>query len=273
MSHFESIISDLQAEIGPLKADEIQEYCKDKSGRLKLLQWKLVSNVTKNDVYTDEIGQAIDWLMQEKEILEILLFSGDIIDSNWIEAVSILKQIIDSDPNARAEGQRLKLAISIALTFSNPVKSEAYADDFIDGLARYRTFVSWMRNREFFPVFYDLTAWHLRFVVGSWATDEELQWARNALWDDFKSSETIGDASYKMIKYNAENEKGISAQDRDRYYDYQPVTMKKVFEVGSVYGGMSKFGAHMAHAFGVPAFPVEQPGHCALLWWKNGQWV
>ena len=29
----------------------------------------------------------------------------------------------------------------------------------------------------------------------------------------------------------------------------------------------------MAQAFGVPAMPVAQPGHCAFLWWKNGNWV
>ena len=29
----------------------------------------------------------------------------------------------------------------------------------------------------------------------------------------------------------------------------------------------------MAQAFGIPATPVAQPGHCAFLWWKEGQWT
>merc|ERR1719491_2950686 len=30
----------------------------------------------------------------------------------------------------------------------------------------------------------------------------------------------------------------------------------------------------MSQAFGVPAMPVGQPGHCAFLWWKRpGPWV
>ena len=28
----------------------------------------------------------------------------------------------------------------------------------------------------------------------------------------------------------------------------------------------------MAHAFGIPALPVGQPGHCAFIWYKNGAW-
>jgi len=40
--------------------------------------------------------------------------------------------------------------------------------------------------------------------------------------------------------------------------------------VGSVCGGISKFGVDMAQAFGLPAMPVGQPGHCAFIWYKNG---
>ena len=29
----------------------------------------------------------------------------------------------------------------------------------------------------------------------------------------------------------------------------------------------------MAQAHGIPAMPVAQPGHCAFLWWKNGNWT
>ena len=49
--------------------------------------------------------------------------------------------------------------------------------------------------------------------------------------------------------------------------------MAVMHEVGAVCGGVSKFGVAMAQAFGVPAMPVGQPGHCAFLWWKNGDWV
>ena len=29
----------------------------------------------------------------------------------------------------------------------------------------------------------------------------------------------------------------------------------------------------MAQAFGIPATPVAQPGHCAFLWWNEGKWI
>ena len=42
--------------------------------------------------------------------------------------------------------------------------------------------------------------------------------------------------------------------------------MALMHEVGAVCGGVSKFGVAMAQAFGIPAMPVGQPGHCAFLW-------
>ena len=49
--------------------------------------------------------------------------------------------------------------------------------------------------------------------------------------------------------------------------------MARVSELGAVCGGISKFGVAMAQAFGIPATPVAQPGHCAFLWWKEGEWT
>ena len=41
----------------------------------------------------------------------------------------------------------------------------------------------------------------LRYVVGSWAEDDELQWARDNVPEEFKTSEKIGDAAHKMVAY------------------------------------------------------------------------
>jgi len=44
-------------------------------------------------------------------------------------------------------------------------------------------------------------------------------------------------------------------------------------EIGGVCGAISKFAAGMCHAYGVAAVPVAQPGHCAYIWYKGGNWV
>ena len=118
-----------------------------------------------------------------------------------------------------------------------------------------------------------LSAWHLRHVVASWAEDQELGWARDNVPEEFRTPGKIGEAAHKMVAYTTFNSNGVSVQDGAAFYDHQPVTLAKMAEVGAVCGGISKFGVAMAQAFGVPATPVAQPGHCAYLWWKEGKWT
>ena len=113
----------------------------------------------------------------------------------------------------------------------------------------------------------------MRYVVGSWATDKELEWARENVPLKFKSPKHIGEATHTMMKYKETNKEGISVHDGARYYANRPVTLAVMLEVGAVCGGISKFGCAMSQAFGIPAMPIGQPGHCAFLWWKEGEWV
>merc|ERR1711935_1020864 len=51
-------------------------------------------------------------------------------------------------------------------------------------------------------------------------------------------------------------------------------TMPTILEYGGVCGAVSKFGASACQAHGVPAMPVAQPGHCAMIWRSPlGDWV
>ena len=113
----------------------------------------------------------------------------------------------------------------------------------------------------------------LRYVVGSWAEDDELQWARDNVPEEFKTYEKIGDAAHKMVAYTGVNKSGVSVQNGEEFYNFQPLSLAKLAEDGAVCGGISKFGSSMCQAFGVPAQPVAQPGHCAYLWLKKGEWV
>ena len=110
----------------------------------------------------------------------------------------------------------------------------------------------------------------MRYVVGSWAEDSELEWARQNVYNGFKTADKIGDAGGYMVEYKLYNDDGVSVHDPGYYY-YKPVTMAWMHKIGGVCGAMSKFSSHMAQAHGVPAMPVGQPGHCAFIWLKNGE--
>jgi chitin-binding protein len=184
--------------------------------------------------------------------------------------VEIIAEIIRQDPNAK-QGLKLKLAIAIGMTFSTEVLSMAHGSA-IDGIARYHNYAKWSDEKVLFSPFYTLNAWQMRYVVGSWAEDEELIWARNNALEEYKNPEKIGSVTHSMVEYKLYNDDGISVQD-DGYYYGKPVTLEWIHTIGGVCGSISKFGSGMAQAFGIPALPVGQPGHCAFIWYKNGtQW-
>ena len=214
------------------------------------------------------------WILSEPNILELLLTSGYVQDHKWLEVADLLSKILDLDPEARKGGYRLNLAVAIAITFSTPVRSFAsYDKATIDPLERYQNFVRWAEGDVLFPIHTSLSVWHLRYVVASWATDEELEWARDNVPDEFKNPAKIGEATHKMVAYKEHNPSGVSIHEGAKFYDDQPQTLARMAELGAVCGGISKFGVAMAQAFGIPATPVAQPGHCAFLWWKEGQWT
>ena len=231
----------------------------------------------RNIIVEENTGNSLlphPWILSEPHILELLLTSGYVQDHKWLEAVDLLAKILDLDPEARKGGYRLNLAVAIALTFSSQVKSFAsYNKATIDPLERYQNFVCWAEQGVLFPIHASLSVWHLRYVVASWATDDELEWARENVPDEFKTTAKIGEATHKMVAYKEHNTSGVSIHEGAKFYDYQPQTLARMAELGAVCGGISKFGVAMAQAFGIPATPVAQPGHCAFLWWKEGQWT
>ena len=189
--------------------------------------------------------------------------SGDIDGNKYMEAIDILAEIIRQDPNATS-GLRLRLAIAIGLTFSSKVTSMAYGSS-IDGIARYHNFCKWADERVLFEPFYNLNTWQMRYVVGSWATDEEMVWARGNVSEGFRNPYKIGASTFAMV-----SRKEYKLRPKNNKYYGLPVTLETMHIYGGVCGAQSKFGTGMAQSFGIPALPVGQPGHCAFIWLRNG---
>ena len=109
-------------------------------------------------------------------------------------------------------------------------------------------------------------------MVASWAENEELSWARRNCPAEFKSPGKVGEATHKMVTYRTANPAGVSIQRGAAFYNGRPQTLERISREGGVCGAVSKFATGMSQAHGVPACPVAQPGHCAYLWWRRGEW-
>ena len=217
--------------------------------------------------------ETLDWILSNREVLEMFMTSGDVESDRYKDALKILGELIKQDPKIKEEPFRLRLAVATALTHSTPVTSMAVHRNKMDWMSIYQEYVQLSQEEgTLYQPFFESTAWHLRYVVGTWQTEKEHIWARENTPEGYDNPSKIGGATHPMISYKLKNDDGVSVHDHSYYY-YLPVSMKAIREVGGVCGAISKFGAGMCQAYGVPAAPVAQPGHCAFIWYRNGGWV
>ncbi len=218
----------------------------------------------------DTWAPTLSWVLATPDALDGLVSGGEIAGS-WTRTMDVLHALVTTVDGTR-DGLGLRVALATALTWSEPVN--AMADDApIDPVARCRNFIAWDREGQLDPSFRTLSTWELRYVVGSWASDDDLVWARANIKADCRERGKVGDAVHGMVKYTLENKDGVSVQEGRKFYGGRPMTLPIIVEVGGVCGAISRFGTSMCQAFGIPAMPVGQPGHCAFIWQKEPhQW-
>jgi hypothetical protein len=267
VSLFETVAKNVADNVRGRSAAAVQAYASSSTGSLAILQWTLLDRLGKDgrEAVATKHPAASSWFLGDRDALQTFLSSGDAADGRWPQAADIFCQIVGSDARAK-QGVPLRIAVATSLTFAAPVISFADKQP-IAPLPRYQAYRDWDASGQLFSSFRNLTAWEMRYVVGSWAREAELVWARSAIRTDLKTPDRVSDAAF-MVPYTEFNKRGVSIQDEKNFYDSKPITLKLILEYGAVCGGISKFGTAMCQAFGVPAMPVGQPGHCAFLWQK-----
>lgn len=256
----------LSSQCSGKSASAIQKFALKKNGSLALMQHQLLTNLQSEGRASLGRNATLQWLLSDPSALEMILSSGPAAAGKWTAAVGVLDAIVSQHEEAK-RGLSLRLAVALALVFAEPVKSMADGSA-IDPLKRYESFLRWDSEGVLFPSFRDLSAWELRYVVGSWSKDEELEWARANIKPELKQRDKVGDGAH-MLAYNSANKSGVSVQEGAKFYDNKPMTLAIMLEYGGVCGAISRFGTSMSQAFGVPAMPIGQPGHCAFIWQKD----
>ena len=265
---------------------DLENFCSSPDASLDLLRLNLLSKLadTAENSYIvsqligPENSDAFGKIFNDVKVLGTFLSSGDVENGNWNKALELLAELIRTDSEVTTHPLKLKLAVAVALTFAMPVISYAYRETKkeIDPVQRYLTYSKWCLTTESSPmleIVKNVSCWHLRYVVGSWAEDYELEWARDNVAPEFLTTDKIGQATHSMIKYRDFNGDGVSIHDGAAFYNHRPETLELLLQEGGVCGVVSKFGTALCQAFGVPAMPLGQPGHCAFTWYNGKEWV
>lgn len=272
-AYFESLTTSLKDALSGKAPKVVAKFAATDAGTFALAQWRLLTRVTPEEwsALGTQHANAVAWLLSHRDALELFLTSGDVEGNRWGDAVRIFAEIGAADPTVfeRYDESKpptigLRLAVATALVHATPVRWMADGST-IDPVKRYQSFGAWEREGVLFPSFRDLSAWEMRYVVGSWSSDDDLIWARANIKPELKVRDKVGDAAH-MLGYNLVNARGVSVQEGGKFYDNKPMTLAVMLEYGGVCGAISRFGSSMSQAFGVPAMPVGQPGHCAFIW-------
>lgn len=194
------------------------------------------------------------------------------------KSLAVWRAIDAFDPASRS-GLLQRLAIAVALEHGVPVLPwSEWGDERaprIDPVKRYAFYRDAHAAGTLLACFDSLPVWELRRVVDIPLYDEDVAWFHTSMpRPELRSQQAIGDAMW-LVKYQERNPaNGRSIHEGKPYYDGKRWTPAVILEYGGVCGAVAKFGSFAARAFGVPAQPIGQEGHCAMAWKRSDEgWV
>jgi hypothetical protein len=166
--------------------------------------------------------------------------------------------------------------------------NSAGTPDYIDPLSRYQNYKTARAAKLLDAGFETLSIWHMRLVVDAWVRDVDLDWLRTTyagphsvvseagVTRSFTTAYTranIADSGHEL-EYNLSNVAGGSVHSGTLVFYGADADIERVLKVGGVCGAIAKYGSTVAQAYGIPAFPVAQPGHAAaFINNASGNWV
>jgi len=165
---------------------------------------------------------------------------------------------------------RAAIAVSLGVTKSRQGSSVDEHCNDINIIERFKWIIGnneskWIIKPE------EMNTFSLRYLAASWASQEDLKWCRKKCPDDKKESiADLAGTGGSMVSYKLENAQGVSVHNGNlAYYGISRPSMEMVCRIGGVCGAQAKFGSKMCSSFGVPAMPLAQPGHCAVIYYDN----
>jgi hypothetical protein len=186
------------------------------------------------------------------------------VDDSWSVSLDALKEwqkIYEADQASR-KGLYLKLAIACVLRppgSANRGAGQAPQQSTI--YDRYMHYRKAHAEGHLMPSFDTLSIWEMTHVVSASASNEDLEWGRDAL-NTWKPSFRHNEGVVAMVGQVWRRASQVPYND-----------MSCVAAGGGKCGPRSSFGVFINQAFGIPSIGVGQPAHAAVTFrGPNGEW-
>lgn len=304
----EGIKNEINSDVDKTPSSNFDKLSSNQNLTKKVYAKEIISRVGENNLKSfaskdKKNADFLNWLLNDETAMKEYLDGGlpskikqgtmdayfygndnKVVPAKELSALEVWSKIWNKDSASR-EGINLKIAVATSLEFASPVMSWP-ANKVIDPVERYLNFKDANINNELFPCFRTFNVKNLRNIVNVKLTNEDIVWLRQHTKDvsegkidpkfkwqkehikkkDLLSQDKIAASDY-TIQYTTKNPEGKSVFGSGFYGDNP--TIQKVVEYGGVCGALSKYGTASCQVFGVPAYAVGQPGHCAFLYLKS----
>lgn len=288
-------VEDLDAEImskytsGPVP-EELQ---------LTLLQRNLIAAVGQYGLRTfveksPENRTMLEWFLNDEKALRLWTMGGT-PNGAYVNALQVLSNLYaahkdDLQDDVVVNGVRngdlnLNMMLALSLAHASPINLWIFNNQTSNPVTRYEIFKSMYENNKLGNprMFANFTVEEMRWVMTAQMDDESILWLRDytsKFGDSFQLSARFNPYNYITYRkgYSYGNPRYYAQANYDMWdakYNLSAynITYKSgypklwiVFEEGSVCGGLSKTGSNIQCAWGYPATPVGQPGHCAYIY-------
>ncbi|MFD0892196.1 hypothetical protein KBB96_12260 [Luteolibacter ambystomatis] len=231
-------------------------------------------------------GKAfLSWLLNDPRALGYYLDSTffAFAEADRTYGLQVWQKIWQKDPESHGGlWCRVGAAFAIAYGKERVVTETAWdekIDRVLDPMERYDFYRASFQQGKLMSYFSAAPAWELVYTVhASYRSIEEMKWAQEMLPPDRFNPRGAGNMEYQIVKYRLHNYRD-SIIHGSAYFDGKPNTLMMIADYGSVCGGLSNTGISVANVFGLPAFTIGQPGHCAFILkgspnsWDGGNFV
>ncbi|EMF0060864.1 hypothetical protein PFZ79_002742, partial [Enterococcus hirae] len=241
--------------------ENLASFSKEKNKQKNFLDWLLTDSVALSEYLGG--GYASAHLEGDMNTYQ---YDNPLIPSNELKALRIWSNIWNNDTNSR-KGVELKLAIATSLEFSNGVIVwyKRSGSKPIDPFKRYKDMATAYEKGILMKDISSYDVQTMRNIVNASITADDAKWLREYMSKNHPNMLNRWDITtgYNLLTYRETNPDTGASVFGGYFYGIDP-TIRDVIKYGGVCGAMSKFSSDLARTYGVPAFPVGQPGHCAF---------
>lgn len=265
--------------------------------------WTLQNSI--KDDTTGEIKETIEWLLNDKNALQLFIETGNVGDV--LKCLNSLKTLYKNYKDILSdEGDGLiykKMLIALAVVYSTDLLSTPLSfnspGSSYDIVEKYKIIKELYDNNLFArkEEFKNYSMELIRFVMNDSVANNEIKWLRG--YSETRYSDDLNQRlnPYSYMPYVSPNYNQDKLYDKNNYDNYNnkyklseyniPYGLNEdgsktsrtwmVMEAGGICWNISRLGQNLSKVHGIPSVGVYQPGHEAYLTYSedsngNGMW-